>query len=166
MTNITICGNVDQRAIDQLTRCAETGNSPRAALCADGHVGYSQPIGGVVAYEDYISPSGVGYDIACGNKAVATNLLYSDISGDIHGIMDEIAKRISFGIGRNNNEPIEHPVIDKIHRDAPFDKIRVLTKKAENQLGTVGAGNHYVDLFREQKTDRIWIGVHFGSRGF
>ena len=44
-------------------------------LCADGHVGYSQPIGGALAYPDHISPSGVGYDIACGNKACRTNLI-------------------------------------------------------------------------------------------
>jgi tRNA-splicing ligase RtcB len=36
---------------------------------------------------------------------------------------------------------------------------------ASKQLGTVGGGNHYVDLFRDED-DRIWVGVHFGSRGF
>jgi tRNA-splicing ligase RtcB len=42
---LTIRGDVDQRAIDQLTRCAEAGDAIAAVLCADGHVGYSQPIG-------------------------------------------------------------------------------------------------------------------------
>src|SRR5215210_6549004 len=64
-TPITVYGDVEPRAVEQLARCAETGGALRAALCADGHVGYSQPIGGVVAYPDHISPSGVGYDIAC-----------------------------------------------------------------------------------------------------
>src|SRR5262245_6307818 len=64
-TPITVYGAVDQRAVDQLRRCAEAGDALRGALCADGHVGYSQPIGGAVAYTDQISPSGVGYDIAC-----------------------------------------------------------------------------------------------------
>src|SRR3954452_20553812 len=62
---ITVYGDVDTRAVDQLRRCAEAGDALRGALCADGHVGYSQPIGGAVAYADHISPSGVGYDIAC-----------------------------------------------------------------------------------------------------
>ena len=46
---------------------------------ADGHKGYTQPIGGVIVYERFISPSGVGYDIACGNKAVRTDLKAADI---------------------------------------------------------------------------------------
>ena len=64
-TPITVYGDVDPRAVEQLQRCADAGDALRGALCADGHVGYSQPIGGAVAYADYISPSGVGYDIAC-----------------------------------------------------------------------------------------------------
>ena len=48
-------------------------------LCADHHPGYSQPIGGAVAYEGHISPSGVGYDIGCGNKAVRTELTGADL---------------------------------------------------------------------------------------
>src|SRR4051812_1898221 len=64
-TPITVYGDVDERAVDQLRRCAAAGDALRGALCADGHVGYSQPIGGAIAYPDHISPSGVGYDIAC-----------------------------------------------------------------------------------------------------
>lgn len=127
------------------------------------------PIGGAIAYPDHISPSGVGYDIGCGNKAVATSLLYSDISRDMPRIMDEVVRRISFGIGRPNNEPVDHPrldIIDKIARDAPITAIRQLQPLAAAQLGTVGSGNHYVDILREAWTDRVWIGVHFGSRGF
>lgn len=166
MTHIEVRGEVDQRAVDQLVRCAEAGDAPAAALCADGHVGYSQPIGGVVAYRDYISPSGVGYDIGCGNKAVATNLFYGDIRKDMPKIMDEIVSRISFGVGRVNDEPLDDPVFDHINQTAPHPAIRAMLPKARKQLGTVGAGNHYVDLFREEGTDRVWVGVHFGSRGF
>ena len=57
------------------TSCAEAGDAVAGAICADGHVGYSQPIGGVVAYPEHISPSSAGYDIACGNKAVRTDVL-------------------------------------------------------------------------------------------
>lgn len=161
---IQVRGTVDQRAIDQLQRCADAGDAVAAAICADGHVGYSQPIGGVVAYRDYISPSGVGYDIGCGNKAVKTNIFAKDISFNLPGIMDEIVQRISFGMGRNNDEPVDHEVLDHI-RDAPFAPQRKLHQAAANQLGTVGAGNHYVDLFRDED-GWLWVGVHFGSRGF
>src|SRR3954454_12076486 len=62
---ITVRGDVEDRAVEQLRRCAESGDAVAGVLCADGHVGYSQPIGGAVAYPDHISPSGVGFDIAC-----------------------------------------------------------------------------------------------------
>jgi tRNA-splicing ligase RtcB (3'-phosphate/5'-hydroxy nucleic acid ligase) len=164
LTSIEVRGTVDSRAIEQLQRCADEGDAVAAAICADGHVGYSQPIGGVVAYRDFISPSGVGYDIGCGNKAVQTNLRFAEIARFIPDLMDEIAARISFGVGRANNEPVDHPVLDHI-RDAPFVPQRGLREMAARQLGTVGAGNHYVDLFADED-GCVWVGVHFGSRGF
>jgi tRNA-splicing ligase RtcB len=161
---ITVYGDVDERAVAQLRRCADAGDALRGALCADGHVGYSQPIGGAVAYADHISPSGVGYDIACGNKAARTNLRADEIRPDLGRIMDSIFSRISFGVGRKNEEPVDHPVLDRIKR-ADFAPQRKLYSLAAKQLGTVGAGNHYVDLF-EDEDGWVWVGVHFGSRGF
>jgi tRNA-splicing ligase RtcB len=55
---ITVYGEVDPRAVEQPQRCADAGDARRGVLCADGRVGYSQPIGGAVAYTDYISRSG------------------------------------------------------------------------------------------------------------
>jgi tRNA-splicing ligase RtcB len=161
---ITVRGDVDERAVAQLRRCAEAGGAVAGALCADAHVGYSQPIGGVVAYPDHVSPSGVGYDIGCGNKAVRTPLRVDDLRQDLPRIMDEIFARISFGMGRKNDEPVDHPVLDAIFH-ADFRPQRKLFQSARNQLGTVGAGNHYVDLFAGDD-GRLWVGVHFGSRGF
>src|SRR5690606_9550447 len=103
-----------------------------------------------------------GFDIGCGNKAVLTDLKASDV--DIAAVMDEIVRRISFGVGRKNNEPVDHPVLDEIRR-AAFAPQRALYDLAAEQLGTVGGGNHYVDLFADEE-DRLWVGVHFGSRGF
>jgi tRNA-splicing ligase RtcB len=161
---ITVRGDVDDRAVEQLRRCAEAGDATAGVLCADGHVGYSQPIGGAVAYPDHISPSGVGYDIGCGNKAVRTALRIEDVAGDVPRIMDEVFARVSFGVGRKNDEPVDHPVLEQIFR-ADFHPQRRLVQSARNQLGTVGAGNHYVDLFAGDD-GHVWVGVHFGSRGF
>jgi RNA-splicing ligase RtcB len=58
MTKITVIGEHEDRTIEQLKRCAEVGGAPYAVLSADGHVGYSQPIGGAIAYKDFISPLG------------------------------------------------------------------------------------------------------------
>ena len=79
----------------------EAGDAEFGVLCADHHPGYSQPIGGGIAYEGYVSPSGVGYDIGCGNKAARTELTRADLDalGGVEAIMREITRRISFGMG-------------------------------------------------------------------
>lgn len=151
---------IDQKTIDQLENCLLPDSI--GVLTADAHYGYSHPVGGAVAYRDHISVSGVGFDIGCGNKAVKTNIKYTDI--DIVKVMDEIHRRISFGVGRPNNEPVDHPIFDKI-ASANCSLQRGLVQLAKNQLGTVGSGNHYIDLFRDTQ-GFVWIGVHFGSRGF
>lgn len=152
---------IDEQSKPQIRRCL-SGPDDRAVLTADAHYGYGHPIGGVVAYRDKISLSGVGFDIACGNKAVQTNLLAADIDTD--KVMDEIVKQIGFGVGRPNPSPIDHPVFDHIAK-AEFKPQRNMMRLAMEQLGTVGAGNHFVDLF-EDEAGWLWIGVHFGSRGF
>jgi len=151
---------VDEASLAQIKRCARTAD--KAALMADHHKGYAVPIGGVVAYEDSISPSGVGYDIACGNKAVLTDADAGDVRARIRTIMDDIWSTISFGIGRKNNERVDHELFDD--PAWTISAIKPLKQLAREQLGTVGAGNHYVDIFADEQ-DRIWIGVHFGSRG-
>jgi tRNA-splicing ligase RtcB len=162
---IRVFGDHDATTVQQLENCVAAEPGSDGVLCADGHVGYSMPIGGVVAYREHISPSGVGFDIACGNKAARTALTYDDVAADLPRIMDEVFSRISFGVGRNDGRAGNHPVIDEI-RASGFEPQRNLADLAAKQLGTVGAGNHYVDLFRDEDDDRVWIGVHFGSRGF
>jgi tRNA-splicing ligase RtcB len=161
---LTIIGEHEARTIRQLERCVEAEDGAAGVLCADGHVGYSQPVGGAVAYRDHISVSGVGYDIGCGNKAVRTDLRREDVAPDLPRIMDAIVDRISFGVGRRNDEPVHHPVLDAI-RTADAPPQRELHDLASKQLGTVGGGNHYVDLFADED-GLVWVGVHFGSRGF
>ena len=166
---ITTFGEVDARSRTQLETCLAVaeereGRELPGVLCADHHPGYSQPIGGVVAHEHHISPSGVGYDIACGNMAARTNIRAGDVAGNIARIMDEVWARISFGVGRKNTEPVDHPVLDEVAH-SPIEGQKALAPLAAAQLGTVGSGNHYVDLFRDED-GWLWVGVHFGSRGF
>jgi len=151
---------IDEKSIAQLQRCVS--GQDIGVLTADAHYGYGHPIGGAVAYRNKISLSGVGFDIACGNKAVRTEIKADQIP--VAKVMDEIYDRISFGIGRKNNKPVSHEVIDKIAA-ADFEPQRKLISLAKEQLGTVGSGNHFVDLFCDDE-GYLWIGVHFGSRGF
>ncbi len=166
MATIKTFGSVDTRSLEQLKRCMEAGDAAFGVLCADHHPGYSQPIGGGIAYEGYVSPSGVGFDIGCGNKAAKTDLTRPDLEalGGVESIMREITRRISFGMGVPAQERTDHPVLEKVRR-ADFAPQRKLAQLAESQLGTVGSGNHYVNLMEDEE-GRIWVGVHFGSRGF
>src|SRR6266576_3493584 len=159
MSTIKTFGTIDERSLEQLKRCMAVGDAEFGVLCADHHPGYSQPIGGGIAYEGYVSPSGVGFDIGCGNKAARTGLARTDLDalGGVGRIMREITRRISFGMGVAAAERADHPVLEKIRR-ADFAPQRKLAGLAESQLGTVGSGNHYVNVMADED-DRIWVGV-------
>lgn len=160
---LTVLGEHDRNTIAQMQNCMRVGNVVAAAICADGHLGYAQPVGGVVAYEKQISISGVGFDIGCGNMAVQLDTPYHAVREKTADILREITRVVSFGVGRANHERAEHELFDDADAWHAAD-MRDYHQKARSQLGTVGSGNHYVDLFRDE-TDHVWIGVHFGSRG-
>ncbi|HLH03845.1 MAG TPA: RtcB family protein [Bryobacteraceae bacterium] len=160
---ITVFGQTDGDTLKQMERTLEDEHAMQGVLCADNHKGYAVPIGGVVAYREAVSPSGVGFDIGCGNKAVLTDMPGAELRTKIDSIMDDIWNTLSFGVGRKNNESVDAELFDSPVWTEPYAK--ALKDKARQQLGTIGSGNHYVDLFTDEQ-DRVWIGVHFGSRGF
>jgi tRNA-splicing ligase RtcB (3'-phosphate/5'-hydroxy nucleic acid ligase) len=163
MTQIKIFGEHDDRTKEQMARCMQYGSVVGGVLCADGHLGYAQPVGGVIAYEEHVSVSGVGFDIACGNMAVKLDVQKRAIEDRIGPLLSEVAANVSFGLGRSNAEKVEHVLFDSpLWQEAGM--IGHLKEMARSQLGTVGSGNHYVDLF-EDEDGFVWIGVHFGSRG-
>jgi len=157
---IPVFGVPDEGALQQIKVCARTAAA--VALMPDNHKGYGVPIGGVVAYRDAISPIGVGYDIGCGDKAVRLDMPGHELRPRIKSIMDALWRTISFGIGRVNQERVDHALFDATAWN--IKGIAPLKEMARTQLGTVGSGNHYVDLFTDEQ-DRVWVGVHFGSRG-
>ena len=169
-----IFGRHDEQTIAQFEQVRE--RAVDAALMADGHVGYVMPIGGVAAYANRVSVVGVGFDIACGNAAIRTDLTLEalgrtpeEVRVTLDGLADDIASTVSFGVGRKNradDAPVDHPLFDDPAWGAiPAKHRQALTLKAREQLGTVGSGNHYVDLFADEE-GALWVGVHFGSRGF
>ena len=231
-----VFGQHEKQTLAQLERVAERAD--HAALMADGHLGYVMPIGGVAAYRNQVSVAGVGFDIACGNAAIRTDLRLGDLgeqrggrergggrraggasgragsaggrtggasgrtggtsgsgrrAGDasasgsraggahragrhagglrqrLENIADEIQHELAFGVGgvnRSPDAPSDHPLFeDPAWGAVPRRHRAALRDKARKQLGTVGSGNHYVDIFGDER-DRIWVGVHFGSRGF
>lgn len=161
INNIIIFGEpVDEGALEQIKNCQK--DAAYCALMGDHHQGYAMPIGGVCAYENKVSPSGVGFDIGCGNKAVRLDIPAREVVPRISKIMDDIYRSISFGVGMENDEAPDHPLFEDKAWKVPF--IRSLYDLARAQLGTVGSGNHYVDIFVDENNG-VWCGVHFGSRG-
>src|SRR6187401_68929 len=109
-----VFGDHQPNTLKQLEDVAS--RAERAALMADGHLGYVMPIGGVAAYRNHVSVVGVGFDIACGNAAVRTDLsLTADLSARLPAMADEIQDVVSFGIGRKNRSsdaPTDHPLFN------------------------------------------------------
>ena len=146
--NTKIFGEHDAATIRQIETCVAAGGE-RGVLCADGHKGYAQPIGGVVAYRDKISLSGVGFDIACGNLAILTDARLEQVRPALETVMNDVVRDISFGVGRSSKTRIDHKLFDD---DAwKLKPLHELKKTAADQLGTVGGGNHYVDIFADEQ---------------
>lgn len=168
---LKVFGDHDEGTVSQMWRCLGAGPTHGGVLCADGHKGYAQPVGGVVAYPEHISISGVGFDIGCGNTAVKANIPFGAVKDRVGTIVADIGKTIAFGVGKESKVKVRTALFDE---NDLWDKadVRHMKNMAMSQLGSVGSGNHYVDLFVDD-TDMtipewhrpVWIGVHFGSRG-
>src|SRR5690606_34702351 len=110
----------------------------RVALMADGHPGYLMPIGGVAAYRDQISVAGVGFDIACGNAAILTDLTLAG-GLDLEALADEIFFTFAFGVGGVNAAP-DAPTDHALFRSEAWDVLPPehrdrLRAKPRQQLG-------------------------------
>jgi tRNA-splicing ligase RtcB len=100
----------------------------------------------------------------CGLKAARTDIRADDLRPRIAQVMDQIARTVVFGVGQSSGKAAEHELFDDpTWRD--LRDIGRLQQLARSQLGTVGSGNHFVDLFEDEQ-GWVWVGVHFGSRGF
>ena len=135
------------------------------SLMPDTHLGYGMPIGGVMATKDVIVPNAVGYDINCGMRAIRT-----DFFADSMILTPEIIKIILGKI----REVI--PVGDKSHKEKQestlFDNapdipiIQQQLQRVKYQIGTLGSGNHFIELQKDSALGNLWIMLHSGSRNF
>ena len=129
---IPVWGDAVPEAVNQMKEAMKY-EAVYGALMADHHIGYSVPVGGVIAYEGKICVNGVGFDIACGNKAVRVDSNHEILKGNIYRTMNEIQSKISFGVGRKNNEKVDHSLFDHdMWKSIPI--LRDLKDKAHEQL--------------------------------
>jgi tRNA-splicing ligase RtcB len=134
----------------------------------DVHAGIGSTVGTVIATDRAVIPAAVGVDIGCGMNAVRLSLKASDLPESLKAIRDQIERDIPVGTGGAHQEPIELPfnsslwltVIDPLF-NGDMTKFR---KKAGTQLGTLGSGNHFIELCIDENQD-VWVMLHSGSRG-
>lgn len=152
---------IDQSAIDQFFSAMSQSYSIRGVLLPDAHKGYGLPIGGVVATKDHIVPSWVGFDKGCGVCAISTTFEQGMIEYYKKEIFNEIYKNLPMKYKKNKKDGIwtyeNIPRTDWL--DYTFNQSFGL-----RQLGTLGSGNHFVEIGAEELSGEVLIIVHSGSR--
>jgi len=157
------CDDIEDAAMAQARNLA---NHPRTfhhvALMPDCHSGYGMPIGGIIACEDVVIPNAVGVDIGCGMCAVRTTHARDDIDETrIKAIIGALRKEIPVGFDHHKHD---RQWIG--FNDAPdVAVIRQELKSARKQLGTLGGGNHFIEI-QSGSDGFIWLMIHSGSRNF
>ncbi len=130
-------------------------------LMPDAHVGYGVPIGTVVALKNAVSPGMVGVDIGCGVRACETEITFKNIELLLERIISDIARSIPSGFA-HHQEPQD---ADLFYHPPQSPVIEQELESAKHQLGTLGGGNHFLEILKDSK-DKIWLMVHSGSRNF
>ena len=160
--------NVDfeSEVYTQIETAARLPVAVRAAILPDGHVGYALPIGGVIALENAVSPSFVGYDIACRMTLSILDLRPAEFLRQREEFAYVMRTVSSFGVGKgfSGRDRRDHPVMD----DPLWRNIPVLNEykhMAAEQLGSSGGGNHFFDaLIGEVIAPADWMPLPVGSQ--
>jgi len=153
---------IDMKTCEQFRDCLGQEHAIKGALMPDCHLGYTMPIGGVIATKDAVYPSWVGYDIGCGVLAYKTPFLRSEVEGVASRIYSEILRRVPTGFSKN-----KRPAMGAVKfRDRLTEVGRKIydDKGGAKQLGTLGGGNHFIEV-GYGRGDQVYVVIHSGSRG-
>lgn len=152
--------NIEPAALEQFQSAMSQAFSVAGVLLPDAHTGYTLPIGAVVGTDGVILPSWVGYDIGCGMCAVTTGLPADRLTPFSETIYRRIYEEIPTGFNHHDRPSAwNHNALEKT------DTLqRLFERKGLKQLGTLGSGNHFIEIGHDED-DQIWIIVHSGSRG-
>jgi len=134
------------------------------AVMPDVHFGKGATVGSVIAMKDAVSPAAVGVDIGCGMAAVRTSLSANDLPDSLHGLRRALEQAIPVGFNQHR-DPVKRPQDEELWRDFAnlTPAVRDLLDKARKQLGTLGGGNHFIELCLDTE-HRVWMLLHSGSR--
>ena len=166
--------DIDQDSIEQLTKMAQLQFiHSHIAVMPDVHVGKGATVGSVIPTKHAIIPAAVGVDIGCGMNAIRLNLKSSQLPDNLSSLRHAIERKVPVGFD------LHKQVKAKASTLTPLDKrlqpiiskhpglVRMLRKfdmTWQKQLGTLGGGNHFIELCLDENQD-VWIMLHSGSRG-
>src|SRR5699024_6929263 len=170
--------DVDSAAIRQLQNIATLPWVEGVRVMPDVHLGKGATVGSVIAMKDAVSPNAVGVDIGCGMLGVRTNLTTSDLPDELGPLRRLIEQAVPVGFQAHKEtvdlarlRPLDssHPKGQRGEEqfwnrfDALTPKVSDLFGRALNQMGTLGGGNHFIELCADQE-DQVWLQLHSGSR--
>lgn len=168
--------DVENEALTQLKNIARLPFVARqgVAVMPDVHAGIGSTVGSVVATERAIVPAMVGVDIGCGMVATRLSLKAHQLPDSLARIRSEIERVVPMGTGgehktdrdtmaQANAYPLFARVPEAVSVVFKDDKQKAIAKAAP-QLGTLGSGNHFIEICIDQNDD-VWVMLHSGSRG-
>ena len=142
------------------------------ALMPDAHFGFGPPVGSALKTREAVMPYAVGVDIGCGMIAVQTDLTRDAFRGVERHVLGHVRELIPSGVGTAHKSPL--PQADAFIADNGYPRGLTedtfkrdadgMQRKARIQFGTLGAGNHFVEVC-EDKYGVVWLLLHSGSRG-
>ena len=173
MDNVRIWGtDMDEVTLQQAEKTARLPilDGP-LALMPDAHLGIGATVGSVIPTESAIIPTAVGVDIGCGMIAVETDLTANDLPDDLQPLVNGFRRSIPAGVGKRRDRESKGLTDQAIRRKAqqwlaahPHELDPRLAETALEQLGTLGSGNHFLEVCLDER-DAVWVVLHSGSRG-
>ena len=166
--------DVDSASMTQLTNISQLPFiHHHIAAMPDVHVGKGATVGSVIPTKDAIIPAAVGVDIGCGMNAVRISLKAKDLPDSLRRSRRAIEAAIPVGFDMHPRDKVQASTLNAMAKSLQSitDKHAGLTKMVRNfhrtwgrQLGTLGGGNHFIELCLDENDD-VWIMLHSGSRG-
>jgi tRNA-splicing ligase RtcB len=160
---------IEPEALQQIKNTSEVPFLFRhVAVMPDTHFGKGSTVGTVLPTKGAIIPAAVGVDIGCGMIAVETNIKWEDVKDKLHEIRLGLERRIPMSAGKFNSK-ITESAQKRIHdlesmADMEISFIDKLSSNWREQLGTLGGGNHFIELCLDEN-NKVWATLHSGSRG-
>ena len=167
---------IEPQAAQQLRNIAQLPWVDGVAVMPDVHLGKGATVGSVIAMRQAVAPAAVGVDIGCGMSAVRTSLTASDLPDDLAALRSAIEAKIPVGFAGHDSavNPRRVRGLEQTGWDAFWRQfgtleggVSKLERRAHHQMGTLGGGNHFIEVCVEQggpDEGRVWLMLHSGSR--